>query len=742
MSVGFRGVVLSAPGVASYIDDAQATSFLTNTPNAVSIVGIAERGQPNTALAFTDAASAAAIYGNGGTNYPLVDGISRALNAGAGTVYGVRVGAATPGTTNITSGGVNAIAATTNEYGKFAKSWYLVTSTGTNAGTKKATLTLHDNRSYAVDNIGENWLKIIGTGTAGGKVTISGTGVTISTTSTFTGSLVTGSGLLLTIDTNSSGNVSAVAITASGGGTNYALGDLVTVEFSGATTKAIVQVTGVSTGGVVTSVALTTTTGAGYGASLPPSGGRGTTPGTNGYSLSTIVTTSTLNVTDAVTGMIRIGDTISGSTTPANTTVLSLATGTQGLAPASYKVTYTVSGAATYTGGAGISTKSATFLFADYSRLDNLVAIINSTFSLTTAGLLAAVVTGESGSQLCAGLDRVTDATINAAATQTYLTLTANGQAMVNALNGPILGTFLVATLTANYGSIDNNTYGFAGADDGTITATDWTNAFSVLQNVPAYFVVPMTGNLTYHKTAQSHVEYMSSVTGKFEKLAVCGADLGETAANAILNAASMNSKRVVRVWPGVKDYDVSGNLQTYPPYYAAAQVAGLLSSQTDPAEPLTNKTIPISGIETISSIATIDNLVNGGVFTYKNDPVRGFVIVQSLTTWTGDTKFARREVSTLRAADAVSKRVRDAVVSKIGSKSTVFLQSALQSIVTSVLGQAEQNGLIVADPTNPTLFPAFKNVVVRVVGDAFYIDFNISPAKPANYILITAYVS
>lgn len=739
MSVGFRGVVLSAPGVASYIDDAQATSFLTNTPNAVSIVGIAERGQPNTALAFTDAASAAAIYGNGGTNYPLVDGISRALNAGAGTVYGVRVGAATPGTTNITSGGVNAIAATTNEYGKFAKSWYLVTSAGTNAGTKKATLTLHDNRSYAVDNIGENWLKIIGTGTAGGKVTISGTGATISTTSTFSGSLVTGSGLLLTITTNSSGVVSAVEIAASGGGTNYALGDIVTVDVSGATTKATVQVTGVASG--VVNTVLLVNGGAGYAASLPV-GARGSTVGVNGFSVSTTVTTSTLNVTAADTGMIRIGDTISGSSTPANTTVLSLATGTQGLAPASYKVTYTAAGAATYTAGAGISTKSATFLFADYSRLDNLVAIINSTFSLTTAGLLAAVVTGESGSQLCAGLDRVTDATINAAATQTYLTLAANGQAMVNALNGPILGSFLVATLTANYGSIDNNTYGFAGADDGTITATDWTNAFSVLQNVPAYFVVPMTGNLTYHKTAQSHVEYMSSVNGRFEKLAICGADLGETAANAILNAASMNSKRVVRVWPGVKDYDVSGNLQTYPPYYAAAQVAGLLSSQTDPAEPLTNKTIPISGIETISSIATIDNLVNGGVFTYKNDPVRGFVIVQSLTTWTGDTKFARREVSTLRAADAVSKRVRDAVVSKIGSKSTVFLQSALQSIVTSVLGQAEQNGLIVADPTNPTLFPAFKNVVVRVSGDAFYIDFNISPAKPANYILITAYVS
>ena len=739
MSVGFRGVVLSAPGVASYIDDAQATSFLTNTPNAVSIVGIAERGQPNTALAFTDAASAAAIYGNGGTNYPLVDGISRALNAGAGTVYGVRVGAATPGTTNITSGGVNAIAVTTNEYGKFAKSWYLVTSAGTNAGTKKATLTLHDNRSYAIDNIGENWLKIIGTGTAGGKVTISGTGATISTTSTFSGSLVTGSGLLLTIDTTSSGVVSAVAITASGGGTNYALGDIVTVDVSGVTTKATVQVTGV-TSGVVNTVLLVNG-GAGYAANIP-SDPRGSAVGVNGFSISTTVTTSTLNVTTAVSGMIRIGDTISGSSTPANTTVLSLATGTQGLAPASYKVTYTAAGAATYTSGAGISTKSATFLFADYSRLDNLVAIINSTFSLTTAGLLAAVVTGESGSQLCAGLDRVTDATISAAATQTYLTLAANGQAMVNALNGPILGSFLVATLTANYGSIDNNTYGFAGADDGTITATDWTNAFSVLQNVPAYFVVPMTGNLTYHKTAQSHVEYMSSVNGRFEKLAICGADLGETAANAILNAASMNSKRVVRVWPGVKDYDVSGNLQTYPPYYAAAQVAGLLSSQTDPAEPLTNKTIPISGIETISSIATIDNLVNGGVFTYKNDPVRGFVIVQSLTTWTGDTKFARREVSTLRAADAVSKRVRDAVVSKIGSKSTVFLQSALQSIVTSVLGQAEQNGLIVADPTNPTLFPAFKNVVVRVVGDAFYIDFNISPAKPANYILITAYVS
>lgn len=718
MSVGFRGVVLSAPGIASYIDDSQATSFVTATPNAVAIVGVAERGQPGVALAFSDAASAAAVYGSGGANYPLVDGISRALAAGAGVVYGVRVGTSTAATASLKKSSAEAVSVATKEYGKFAKSYYLVIETGTTG--KKATLYLYDGKSYAVDNITKGLMKIIGSGSATGTATINNTGISLTSTSTFTGTSITAAGL--TINTTVSGGV-ITAGTVAAGGTNYNVGDIVSVTGGGGT-GATFSVATASAGAAVTLTLI--------------GGGTGYTANTT---TATTVTTTTLTVSTIPTGAIRVGDVLGGAVTGTGTiagkVVLSYATGTGGVG--TYRITYEASNTTTTT--AGTSVQSATFLFADYAKLDNLVSIINSTFANTAAGFVSSVLSGVSGSKSTAALDQVTGAVIPASS-GTALQLNADSQAMVDALNGDVLGDWITATRTSNLGAIDNGTYGFTGAADNAITDSDWLNALVVLQNVPAYFVVPMTSSALYHKSALAHAEYMSAPGGRYEKLVVCGGDAGETAAQAITGSAALNSKRAIRVWPGVKDYDSNGDLQTYPPYYAAAQIAGILATQNDPAEPLTNKTFAIAGIETSSSLLTIDNLVNNGVFTYKNVSGRGFVFVQSLTTWTGDTKFARREISTVRAADEVVKRVRASISGAVGAKSTLFLQTSIESTVKSVLQDAEQNGLIVADPTNPGLFPAFKNLVVRVTGDAYYVDFNISPAKPANYVLITAYVS
>lgn len=718
MSVGFRGVVLSAPGIASYIDDSQATSFVTATPNAVAIIGVAERGQPGVALAFSDAASAAAVYGSGGTNYPLVDGISRALAAGAGVVYGVRVGTSTAATASLKKSSAEAVSVTTKEYGKFAKSYYLVIETGTTG--KKATLYLYDGKSYAVDNITKGLMKIIGSGSATGTATINNTGISLTSTSTFTGTSITAAGL--TINTTVSGGV-ITAGTVAAGGTNYNVGDIVSVTGGGGT-GATFSVATVSAGAAVTLTLI--------------GGGTGYTANAT---TATTVTTTTLTVSTISTGAIRVGDVLGGAVTGTGTiagkVVLSYATGSGGVG--TYRITYEASNTTTTT--AGTSVQSATFLFADYAKLDNLVSIINSTFANTAAGFVSSVLSGVSGSKSTAALDQVTGAVIPASS-GTALQLNADSQAMVDALNGDVLGDWITATRTSNLGAIDNGTYGFTGAADNAITDSDWLNALVVLQNVPAYFVVPMTSSALYHKSALAHAEYMSAPGGRYEKLVVCGGDVGETAAQAITGSAALNSKRAIRVWPGIKDYDTNGDLQTYPPYYAAAQIAGILATQNDPAEPLTNKTFGIAGIETSSSLLTIDNLVNNGVFTYKNVSGRGFVFVQSLTTWTGDTKFARREISTVRAADEVVKRVRTAISGSVGAKSTLFLQASITTSVQGVLADAEQNGLIVADPTNPGLFPAYKNLVVRVNGDAYYVDFNISPAKPANYVLITAYVS
>ena len=120
-----------------------------------------------------------------------------------------------------------------------------------------------------------------------------------------------------------------------------------------------------------------------------------------------------------------------------------------------------------------------------------------------------------------------------------------------------------------------------------------------------------------------------------------------------------------------------------------------------------------------------------------RYDSGRGYTITQSLTTWTGDTRYARREISTMRAADATMKLIRNSIQGFIGSKLSDRAIDQIKNRVDQALKQANVAGLIVGTPSNP----AYKDLIVRSVGDAIYVDVSISPAIPINYLLITAHL-
>lgn len=126
MSVAFRGAVLVAPGVASYIDDSNASSAGIGQANAIAVLGQAERGEAGIPILFTDAATVRAYYGKNSATNNLVAGITRAMSAGASRVYGVRVGYSTAASTYIGS----AISLTTKEWGVSANLWSLAIGTG------------------------------------------------------------------------------------------------------------------------------------------------------------------------------------------------------------------------------------------------------------------------------------------------------------------------------------------------------------------------------------------------------------------------------------------------------------------------------------------------------------------------------------------------------------------------------------------------------------------------------------
>lgn len=681
MSVAFQGAVLVAPGVASYIDDLAASSAGTGAARAIAIIGEAERGEGNLPVLFTDAATVRAYYGNASSAKPLVWGIIRAMNSGASQVYGVRVGATTSSTAQILSGDSTAINVTAKEWGLTSNLWSISVGAGTTKG-KKVSITLDSGRSYSADNLQKEVLtveRIVRPSASGLKLFI----------------------------TVASGVITGVSIDSANRGANYFANDTVNIATPGGqgSSNATITITSVNSAGGATAVAIT-------------SGGTGFT------------TTASSLATSLASTSARTYDTKASITTTGGTTTLTLSETVT-------KNSVTVSEEGT----------SDAFSFTTYDTIAKLASAINQKYNPSTGlGWKATISPSITDASLkTATLDQFSIKSINnsrdiaADLTKSPVVLTANTQAVLEAINGPILGNFVSGTLESTAGEVtENKIYVFSGGSETAADATQWAAAISSLQALDnVEIIVPVTSSSTYQSMVLGHCTQMSSITGKRERIAIFGGPQSQTMAAAKLLASQFNSKRAVVVWPSIKDYDDNNNLLTWAPYYLAATIGGTLISQADIAAPLTNSTVGIRGLGTTASPAEIDDLVSNGVFAIKFESGRGFIVAQSLTTWTGDTKFVRREISTVRAADETLKRVRNSVSGFVGRKNNLSILSEIEVTVKGALDSAVQSGLIASTP----LFPAYKDLLVRSIGDAIYVDFSISPSIPANYILITAHI-
>jgi hypothetical protein len=1055
MSVAFNGVVLVAPGVASYIDDSASSSSPTTTANAIAILGESERGETGQPVVFTDSSAVRAYYGTSSVDLPLVYGITRAMTAGASRVYGLRVGNATKASTSIMAGNQKLINIQTKEWGNTANAWNLeVTTNASDPLAKDIKLTLHDGRVYRQTKIGKNVAQIeyyspvyslgqgiisLGSGSGltqnyilsvnategveigsvlsgggsseggrfgSGKCVVTavtaptwntGTSLAVSGSIEFTstvsdvstGTIGVGSPVLAQKTTLKSGTAytwqpMAEIVTISGiptlklytpgiaavsiplqpydtlakltarvnqyfvlskagqasipriaGSTNGAsqsstLGRLGLSEDSGSLSFELTDSAGdnrssfsvpytkpmllselindiqtglrtinptnlnkvgnenltsatvgykqvfktaagniiIGTNGnpaVTTSAAITATLGGDVitTVTFPTpvgflAGDLATITSGSAGSATALITfgtnAATATVTNSTPGWRAVVGTGSGATLSITASAISGTTGggiTGATVPAGgggsgYAVGDVLSviapsggtgsgasvtvDAITVTGTTGrgavttVSVNSAGTLYvttsgtaysttAHYSATTGAAGTIPSTSLTVTAVKPSIVISTESNAKFSAlksmsasdnilskiGLDDTTitvvgttkligksfdtpvidfvaakpavssygwkfgiapgmaDGTLSSSKldmspkVNVYTTsailenpdlgktyFSANTNALIEVLNGNIFGALIEATKVYSSSRIDNGVYAFGGALEAPVEPSHWDEALAKLQQIEDLeIIVPMTSNASIQSATLAHCLSMSGPLGKRERFAVFGGDLGQSTTDVSALASQFNDKRAVLVWPGVKDYDESGNIVTWAPYFAAATIAGQLASQADVGQPLTNKSVNIRGLETIPRLNDIDALINAGVLVIRYDSNRGYSVAQSLTTWSGDTRYVRREISTMRCADTVMRRVRASISNVVGLKLTPDLLNTIRARVLTQLQLAENSQLIVGN----TQYPAFKDILINAVGDAIYAEFSISPAIPANYLLITAHI-
>lgn len=362
-----------------------------------------------------------------------------------------------------------------------------------------------------------------------------------------------------------------------------------------------------------------------------------------------------------------------------------------------------------------------------YNTVDKLVDYLDNLADFTataTAAYRDAVVYRK--------LDFVTAKAISAS---TATEITADLQAVIDWIDSfgePFIQTFRPTTSGVIPVVFD---YTFLmGGNTGVAVTTDWQSCFDGLQSEDVQIVVALSSVDSIHVMLDTHCDYMSN-QGQMERRGISGGALGETVAQHIARAALMNSDRFYLCAPGIKDFDSTGEITTYPPYIFAALVGGMACG-VDPGTPLTFKTLRIRGLEqTFRNPSDTDQLINGGVLGAMSTK-QGFRIVKSVSTWLVNRNYNRVELSTGIAVDFVSRNVRETLLEMIGKKARpVALREAISRVESTLkeLAREEPMGpeVIVGDDENP----AFKNITATIEGDVLRVYFECSPVIPINYV-------
>jgi len=368
----------------------------------------------------------------------------------------------------------------------------------------------------------------------------------------------------------------------------------------------------------------------------------------------------------------------------------------------------------------------ATIDLVAYATVQQVVDRINA-----VADFAATVLDNNGEKPTLNGLDTVTAQSVKT----TAYTATANLQAIVDWFNSTGEG-YVTATRAANAGTIPANiafTY-LAGATDGSVTNTEWSNAFTVLQSEDVQWVVPASNSASIHAMADAHCAFMSNVA-RMERRSIVGGASGDTDDAAIAAAKALNSDRTSYVHLGFYDYDTTGKLVLFEPYILAALLAGMFSG-VNPGTALTNKSIKVRGLERkLRNPTDTDKLIQGGVLCVEDTPT-GYKVVKSITTWRNNTNYNRVEVSVGVACDFVARNVRNAVDALRGAKGSPATLSEAVSRADSALRALAMPepmgpGVIVGDKANP----AYKGLTASLEGDVMRIEFQCSPVIPVNYI-------
>ena len=268
-----------------------------------------------------------------------------------------------------------------------------------------------------------------------------------------------------------------------------------------------------------------------------------------------------------------------------------------------------------------------------------------------------------------------------------------DGDNLIQDVNDPLTGSIWVLfptnTTAKNTGELPSPSSPkdaftpFSGGLNGELGA-DYASNLELLTDQDVQIIVAAGQNNSFGNELDAHCQKASTDVVQRERIAVVGsAPLGTGGGISSITNHDINSDRVIFVAPGIIAVDRAATPPanvTLPGSYAAAAVAGLLSS-FEPHISLTNKVLPVNGLEQQFNRADLTELLLARVLPLEFH--LGFHIVRGITT---STNTAWQQITTRRIVDYAKRGVRSSADPYIGLLNNDRVRGALRATINSFL--------------------------------------------------------
>jgi len=286
------------------------------------------------------------------------------------------------------------------------------------------------------------------------------------------------------------------------------------------------------------------------------------------------------------------------------------------------------------------------------------------------------------------------------------------------------------AVITTETGTVSD--IPFTYLTGGTIGSapTSWAKLFDPLKETYSNVLVVLNSKESIHAEALQHINIME--TRQQSQMLFTGGAVGEPPSVVKQRAAILNSSRAVIGYPGIHHYTHRNGRDPLPAYFTGAMIAGRVCG-LGPSDPVTFEYFNLVGLERklIAGDPIIDDLITSGVAVLEKAQNGGIRLVQGVTTYLSENNTLYREISVRRGADYLAEEVRATLEATfVGKKFTgPDTMSTVISKTIDVLEKAIRDGHIVA----------YRNIRVRYSSTTVYVDYDVAPSTPINYVLITS---